>query len=47
MVRNLFPDFRLASSQLIEIPRPVCQIFRSAFCRIRYALFVQQLFARV
>src|SRR5271165_4229937 len=24
MRRNLFPDFRLASFQLIEIPRPVC-----------------------
>jgi hypothetical protein len=42
MRRNLFPDFRLASSQLIEIPRPVCQVFRSAFCRFRCALFVQQ-----
>jgi len=40
--RNLLPDFQLASSQLFEIPRAVCQIFRSEFCRFRSALFVQQ-----
>ena len=39
---NLLPDFHLAVSQLIEITRPVCQVFLSAFCRFRCALFVQQ-----
>ena len=43
MRRNLFPGLRLVSFQLIEMPHPVCQVFRSAFCRFRCALFVQQL----